>query len=88
MHAIDILDNALQGDPGGISFLEQTVSIYVLDVATSPDQPKTYGWWVSLNIHYMHVHIICAYHVFLNYWHADIIHPINIITYISYHRTF
>jgi len=29
-HAIDILDNALRGDPGGISFLEQTSSVYVL----------------------------------------------------------
>jgi len=46
-HAIDILNNALRGDPGGISFLEQTASIYVLDAATTPGQPKTYGWWVS-----------------------------------------
>ena len=67
-HAIDILDNALRGDPGGISFLEQTASIYVLDVATTPGQPKTYGWWVSLN------YDMCI--LFLNYWYADIIHPI------------
>ena len=69
-HAIDILNNALRGDPGGISFLEQTASLYVLDVATTPGQPKTYGWWVSLN------YAVCAHLVILNYWYAEI-HLIN-----------
>jgi len=58
-HAIDILNNALRGDPGGISFLEQTASLYVLDVATTPGQPKTYGWWVSYHVCAHHVHILC-----------------------------
>ena len=49
-HAIDILDNALRrGDRGALSFLEQTSSIYVLDAATNPGHPTTYGWWNFLN---------------------------------------
>ena len=48
-HALNALDHALRGDPSGLSFLEQTASIYVLDVATTPGQPKTYGWWNFLN---------------------------------------
>lgn len=48
-HAIDILDHAIKGDPGGLSFLEQTSSIYVLDAATTPGRPTIYGWWNYLN---------------------------------------
>jgi hypothetical protein len=47
-HALNALDHALRGDPSGLSFLEQTASIYVLD-ATTPGQPTTYGWWNFLN---------------------------------------
>ena len=47
--ALRILDHALRGDPGGLSFLEQTTTIYVLDAATTPGQPVTYGWWNFLN---------------------------------------
>lgn len=47
--ALRILDHALRGDPGGLSFLEQITTIYVLDVATTPGQPATYGWWNILN---------------------------------------
>ena len=47
-HALNALDHALRGDPSGLSFLEQTASIYVLD-ATAPGHPTTYGWWNFLN---------------------------------------
>ena len=47
-HALDALDHALRGEPTGLSFLEQTASIYVLD-ATTPGHPTTYGWWNFLN---------------------------------------
>jgi hypothetical protein len=47
-HALNALDHALRGDPSGLSFLEQTASIYVLD-ATTPGHPTTYGWWNFLN---------------------------------------
>lgn len=47
--ALSILDHALHGDPGGLSFLEQTATIYVLDAATIPGHPATYGWWNFLN---------------------------------------
>lgn len=47
-HALNALDHALRGDPSGLSFLEQTASIYVLD-ATTPGHPTTYGWWDFLN---------------------------------------
>jgi hypothetical protein len=42
--ALDVIDRALQGDPGARSFLERTSSIYVLDVTIS-SKPKTYGCW-------------------------------------------
>jgi hypothetical protein len=42
--ALDVLNRALQGDPGAQSFLERTSSIYVLD-ATDASNPKTYGCW-------------------------------------------
>mmetsp|Transcript_14196 Transcript_14196/g.30254 ORF Transcript_14196/g.30254 Transcript_14196/m.30254 type:complete len:1153 (-) Transcript_14196:223-3681(-) len=48
-HALNILDHAIRGDPSGLSFLEQTASIYVLDAATNPGRPTTYGWWNFLN---------------------------------------
>ncbi|KAL7530460.1 hypothetical protein ACHAXR_006117, partial [Thalassiosira sp. AJA248-18] len=48
-HALNALDHAIRGDPGGLSFLEQTASIYVLDAATTPGHPTTYGWWNFLN---------------------------------------
>ncbi|KAL3802827.1 hypothetical protein HJC23_007604 [Cyclotella cryptica] len=47
-HALNALDHALRGDPSGLSFLEQTASIYVLD-ATKPGHPTTFGWWNFLN---------------------------------------
>ena len=48
-HALSAIDLALRGDAGGLSFLEQTASIYVLDAATTPGNPTTYGWWNFLN---------------------------------------
>lgn len=42
--ALDVMSRALQGDPGARSFLEQTTSVYVLDV-TDTANPKTYGCW-------------------------------------------
>ena len=48
-HALSALDHAIRGDPSGLSFLEKTSSIYVLDVATTPGQPTIYGWWNFLN---------------------------------------
>lgn len=42
--ALDVLDRSLQGDPGALSFLDRTSSIYVLD-ATDMSKPKTYGCW-------------------------------------------
>ena len=42
--ALDVVNRALQGDPGAQSFLERTSSIYVLD-ATDASNPKTYGCW-------------------------------------------
>jgi len=48
-HALSVLDHAIRGDPDGLSFLEQTTSIYVLDAATTPGRPRTYGWWDFLN---------------------------------------
>ena len=42
--ALDILNRALVGDHGALSFLDRTSSIYVLD-ATDPSKPKTYGGW-------------------------------------------
>jgi hypothetical protein len=47
-HALNALDHALRGDPSGLSFLEQTASIYVLDAA-KPGHPTTFGWWNFLN---------------------------------------
>ena len=47
-HALNALDHALRGDPSGLSYLERTASIYVLD-ATNPGHPTTYGWWDFLN---------------------------------------
>lgn len=46
--ALDVLDRALRGDAGALSFLERTASIYVLD-ATSPGTPTTYGCWNFIN---------------------------------------
>ena len=48
-HAVNALDHALRGDAQGLAFLEQTVSLYVLDTASTPGQPTTYGWWNFLN---------------------------------------
>jgi hypothetical protein len=48
-HALSVLDRAIRGDPDGLSFLERTTSIYVLDAATTPGRPNTYGWWNFLN---------------------------------------
>lgn len=48
-HGLNVLDHAIRGDRGGLSFLEQTASIYVLDAATTPGHPTTYGWWNFLN---------------------------------------
>lgn len=42
--AIDVISRALQGDMSARSFLEQTSSIYVLDI-TDSSNPKTYGCW-------------------------------------------
>jgi hypothetical protein len=42
--ALDVVNRALQGDPGAQTFLERTSSIYVLD-ATDASNPKTYGCW-------------------------------------------
>ena len=48
---IDILDKALKGDSGALSFLERTSSIYVYDGVNPLQQalPKTYGCWDFLN---------------------------------------
>ncbi|KAL7465356.1 hypothetical protein ACHAXS_005682 [Conticribra weissflogii] len=48
-HALSAIDLALRGDAGGLSFLERTAAIYVLDAATTPGKPTTYGWWNFLN---------------------------------------
>eukprot|EP00578_Thalassiosira_sp_NH16_P025166 CAMPEP_0181087580 /NCGR_PEP_ID=MMETSP1071-20121207/6347_1 /TAXON_ID=35127 /ORGANISM="Thalassiosira sp., Strain NH16" /LENGTH=1183 /DNA_ID=CAMNT_0023169475 /DNA_START=176 /DNA_END=3724 /DNA_ORIENTATION=- len=48
-HALSALDHAIRGDPDGLSFIERTASIYVLDAATTPGHPTTYGWWNFLN---------------------------------------
>jgi hypothetical protein len=37
--ALDILNRALKGDSGVLSFLERTVAIYVFD-GTNPGQPN------------------------------------------------
>lgn len=42
--ALDVLNRALGGDDGALSFLDRTSSIYILD-ATDPCKPKTYGGW-------------------------------------------
>lgn len=42
--ALGMLNQALSGDRGALSFLDRTSSIYVLDV-TNPSKPKTYGGW-------------------------------------------
>lgn len=42
--ALGVLNRALHGDHGALSFLDRTSSIYVLD-ATDPSKPKTYGGW-------------------------------------------
>jgi hypothetical protein len=47
--ALGVLDRAIRGDPACLSFLEQTTSLYVLDAATMPGHPRTYGWWDFLN---------------------------------------
>lgn len=46
--ALSILDRALKGDAGSLSFLERTAAIYVYD-GTNPGQPKTCGAWDFLN---------------------------------------
>jgi hypothetical protein len=42
--ALDVINRALHGDSGARSFLERTVSLYVLDVIDT-SSPKTYGCW-------------------------------------------
>jgi len=46
--ALSILDRALGGDTGALSFLERTASIYVYDVTNSA-QPKICGAWDFLS---------------------------------------
>ncbi len=46
--ALSVLDRALKGDAGALSFLERTAGIYVYD-GTNPGQPKTCGAWDFLN---------------------------------------
>jgi len=46
--ALEILDRALKGDKGALTFLERTVSIYVYD-GTNRGQPKLCGSWDFLN---------------------------------------
>ncbi len=46
--ALSIVDKALKGDAGALSFLEQTVSIYIYD-CTNPSHPKICGAWDFLN---------------------------------------
>lgn len=46
--ALAILDRALKGDVGALSFLERTASIYVFD-GTNPGQPKICGAWDFLS---------------------------------------
>ena len=46
--ALSILDRALKGDAGALTFLESTASIYVYD-GTNSGQPKTCGAWDFLN---------------------------------------
>ena len=48
-HAVNALDHALRADQQGLAFLEQTASLYVLDAASTPGHPTTYGWWNFLN---------------------------------------
>lgn len=51
--ALSILDRALKGDAGALSFLERTAAIYVYDSTTSgptgTSQPKICGAWDFLN---------------------------------------
>ena len=46
--ALNILNRALSGESGAISFIEKTSSIYIL-VVTNSEAPKTYGCWDFLN---------------------------------------
>ena len=46
--ALGILDRALKGDVGALSFLERTASLYVFD-GTNPGQPKICGAWDFLS---------------------------------------
>jgi len=46
--ALDVLDRALRGDPGALSFLDRTASIYVLNYNTE-GQHTTYGCWDFMN---------------------------------------
>ena len=48
-HALRALDQAVRGDPAGLSFIEQTATIYVLDAASTPGALQVYGWWNFLN---------------------------------------
>ena len=48
-HALRALDQAVRGDPGGLSFIEQTATVYVLDAASTPGALQVYGWWNFLN---------------------------------------
>jgi hypothetical protein len=42
--ALEVIQRALQGEPGARAFLERTTSVYILDVTDSAN-PKTYGCW-------------------------------------------
>mmetsp|Transcript_12353 Transcript_12353/g.18525 ORF Transcript_12353/g.18525 Transcript_12353/m.18525 type:complete len:395 (+) Transcript_12353:140-1324(+) len=46
--ALDILDRALRGDSGALSFLERTASIYVLNY-NAEGKHTTYGCWDFMN---------------------------------------
>lgn len=46
---LDVLDRALKGDPNALSYLTRTASIYILDTATNPSQPRIYGCWDFFN---------------------------------------
>ena len=46
--ALDVLDRALRGDAGALSFLDRTASIYVLNY-NAEGQHTTYGCWDFMN---------------------------------------
>lgn len=46
---LDILDRALRGDQDALTYLNNTASIFILDTATDPSNPRVYGCWNFFN---------------------------------------